>query len=248
MTTRTADTDVPRRRARRGEGDRLREDILQATIGLLAETGDLDAVSIRAVAKRVGVTPPSIYLHFPDKQSLLDAACEPVFADLARYFAEACLGVASPLERLGRMGVAYVQFALDNREPFRIVFMSRCESDTIMSMTPADLEAQTAFGPVIQTVVEAQQAGMLGAGNAREVAMRLWIGVHGVASLLISKPYFPWPPIEQLVNDFVCMVGLGLLVQTRVPGSAADKFATMLADLPAVESASPAGVVPKSAS
>src|SRR3982074_437672 len=103
MTTRTADTDLPRRRARRGEGDRLREDILQATIGLLAETGDLDAVSIRAVAKRGGVTPPSIYLHFPDKQSLLDSACEPVFADLARYFAEACLGVATPVGRPGRV-------------------------------------------------------------------------------------------------------------------------------------------------
>ena len=237
MTARTIATDSPRRRARRGEGDRLREDILQAAIELLAETSDMNAVSIRAVAKRVGVTPPSIYLHFPDKQALLDAACEPIFADLARYFAEACAGVESPFERLGRMGVAYVRFALDNQEPYRIVFMARCDDVAMMSMTAADLEAQTAFAPVIQTVVEAQQAGLLGAADPREVAMRLWIAVHGVATLLISKPYFPWPPVEKLIDDFVSMVGLGLLAQTRVPGTSAEKVTALLADLPAADGA-----------
>ena len=247
MIASTAATDLPRRRARRGEGDRLRDDILQATIELLAETGDLDAVSIRAVAKRVGVTPPSIYLHFPDKVALLDAACEPIFADLARYFRVACDGVASPLDRLCRMGGAYIQFALDHREPFRIVFMSRCDDEVLMSMTAADLEAQTAFAPVIQTVVEAQDAGLLGDCDPREVAMRLWVGAHGVATLLISKPYFPWPPVEQLVDDFISMLALGLLVQTRVPGSAAEKLATMLTDLPPVDTAVRAANMPKSA-
>ena len=67
----------PRRaRARRGEGPRLREEILAAATRLLAETGDEEAVSIRAVAEAVGVTPPSIYLHFADKTELIFAVCE----------------------------------------------------------------------------------------------------------------------------------------------------------------------------
>ena len=70
---------LKRRRAPRGSGEQLRDEILDATTELLLETGHAKAVSIRSVAQRVGVTPPSIYLHFADKDALLDAVC-------ARYF------------------------------------------------------------------------------------------------------------------------------------------------------------------
>ncbi|MCA1708231.1 MAG: TetR/AcrR family transcriptional regulator, partial [Actinobacteria bacterium] len=60
-----------RSRARRGEGDKLREDIIEAAERLLVETGDQASVSIRAIARSAGVTPPSIYLHFADKEGLL---------------------------------------------------------------------------------------------------------------------------------------------------------------------------------
>ncbi len=223
MTPGTIPVDVPRRRARRGEGDRLREDILQATIELLSATGDMNAVSIRAVAKKVGVTPPALYLHFPDKRALLDAACEPIFAELERHFDEACDGVADPVEQLRRIGIAYVRFALDNREPFRIVFMSQCDVEGSAGMTRADLETQTAFRRVIRAVVEGQEAGILGPMDAGLAAMRLWIAAHGAATLLISKPYFPWPPVEQLIEDVIGMAGLGLLAQSRQAGDGLDQ-------------------------
>ncbi len=60
-----------RARSRKGEGRRLREEILDATEALLLETGAAEQVSIRAVADAVGVTPPSIYRHFPDKDTLI---------------------------------------------------------------------------------------------------------------------------------------------------------------------------------
>ncbi|MCU1678232.1 MAG: regulatory protein TetR [Frankiales bacterium] len=235
MTARAASTDAPRRRARRGEGDRLREDILKATIDLLADAGDMNAVSIRAVAKKVGVTPPSIYLHFPDKRALLDAACEPIFAELERHFDDACAGVTDPLEQLRRIGVAYVRFALDNREPFRIVFMSRCDDEGTAAMTRADLETQTAFRRVIRAVVDSQSAGVIGPADAGLAAMRLWIAAHGAASLLISKPYFPWPPLEKLIDDVIGMAGLGLLVQTRHADDIDEQVATVLGATPLVD-------------
>jgi AcrR family transcriptional regulator len=70
---------LKRRRAARGSGEQLREEILNAATDLLLETGHAKDVSIRSVAQRVGVTPPSIYLHFADKDALLDAVC-------GRYF------------------------------------------------------------------------------------------------------------------------------------------------------------------
>ncbi len=54
----------------------MRADLLAATERLMIETGSAEAVSIRAIADAVGVTPPSIYLHFPDKDSLILAVCE----------------------------------------------------------------------------------------------------------------------------------------------------------------------------
>ena len=74
-----ASTSSRRHRARRGQGEALRGEILAAARELLAETGNQEAVSVRAVAERVGITTPSIYLHFKDKDDLLDAVCADVF-------------------------------------------------------------------------------------------------------------------------------------------------------------------------
>ena len=119
-----------RARARRGQGERLREEILAAAENLLIETGDEGAVSIRAIADAAGVTPPSIYLHFADKTELLAAVCEVRFQDFDRCLEEAAAGVDDPLEALWARGRAYVRFWLDNPEHYRILFMTRPSADT----------------------------------------------------------------------------------------------------------------------
>ena len=80
-----------RRRAPRGSGVRLRNEILDAATQLMLKTGEVKAVSIRAVAQRVGVTPPSIYLHFADKDALLDAVCARYFEQLDEQMQQAAL-------------------------------------------------------------------------------------------------------------------------------------------------------------
>src|ERR687888_1511242 len=97
-----------RRRAPRGQGERLRAEILAAAEHLLVETGDEEAVSIRAVADSVGVTPPSIYLHFADKNELMFAVCERQFERLDRVTEEAAAQSNDPLESLRLRGRAYV--------------------------------------------------------------------------------------------------------------------------------------------
>ena len=84
-----------RHRARRGSGDLLRAEILTAAEELLVETGSEELVSVRAIADRVGVTTPSIYLHFADKQTLLDTVCGQVFAQLDERMEQAIItGIA----------------------------------------------------------------------------------------------------------------------------------------------------------
>src|SRR5919202_69736 len=138
-----------RARARRGEGELLRNDILAAAEQLLIQTGDDDAVSIRAIADAAGVTPPSIYLHFADKSELLAAVCEARFRDFDQYLQDATAGIDDPVEALGARGRA---------------------------------------------------AGVLAQGDPFLVATGLWTAVHGVTSLLIARPDFPWPDRDRLLD------------------------------------------------
>ncbi|MGZ5396215.1 MAG: TetR/AcrR family transcriptional regulator, partial [Mycobacterium sp.] len=88
---------MKRRRAPRGSGEQLRDEILDATTDLLLETGHAKEVSIRSVAQRAGVTPPSIYLHFTDKDALLDAVCARYFEKLDEEMQAAAAGQPAPI-------------------------------------------------------------------------------------------------------------------------------------------------------
>ena len=143
---------APRRaRARRGEGEQLREEILDAAARLLVETGDEDAVSIRAIAEAVGVTPPSIYLHFADKTELIFAVCERYLDGLDRMSEEAALASEDPLDSLLLRGRGYIRFGLENPEPYRVIFM-RKPADTPLPWQYEKIVSSSAFGHLLQAV------------------------------------------------------------------------------------------------
>src|SRR5262249_57078023 len=102
-----------RTRARRGEGELLRAEILDAAERLLVETGNEDSVSIRAISEAVGVTPPSIYLHFPDKEALLFAVCDRQFAIFQAALNAAARSSDDPGEALERRGEAARRFGVE---------------------------------------------------------------------------------------------------------------------------------------
>ncbi len=202
-----------RRRAARGRGAELRGEVLAAAMDLLAETGDEQAVSVRAVALRVGVSVPSIYLHFADKQALLDAVCEQVFAALHVRLRSASEGAPDPFAALRAQGNAYVHFALENPEHYRIVMMGRHTP----SAEAADRAiAGGAFEHLVESVRQCVTSGVY-TGDPIEVALGLWAAAHGVAALLIAKPYFPWPDVDGFIDRTICMAGLGLAAAERVP-------------------------------
>jgi AcrR family transcriptional regulator len=195
----TAASASPRRaRARRGEGEKLREQILEAASRLLVETGDEEAVSIRAVSEAVGVTPPSIYLHFADKNELIFAICERYFDELDRVTSEAARGSDDPVESIVLRGRAYVRFGLDNPEPYRVIFM-RKPTATPLPWQHEKIVGSSAFGHLVEAVAAAIAAGGL-EGDPMLVSIYLWSTVHGITSLLISKPDFPWPDVDQVID------------------------------------------------
>ena len=205
-------TPAPRRRrAPRGQGELLREEIIDATERLLLETGDQDAVSIRAVAEAVGVTPPSIYLHFADKIDLIFAVCERHFARFDEIQEAAAAEFDDPVESLMARGRAYVRFGLENPEHYRILFMTKPEQ-TPESWTVEKVMGSAAFEHLVGAVARAVGAMALDSPpDPVFVAISLWSIVHGITSLLLTHPNFPWPDRDALIEYVLRMPMEGLL-------------------------------------
>jgi AcrR family transcriptional regulator len=161
------------------------------------------------VAQAVGVTAPSIYLHFADRNELIFEVCEEQFRHLDAAMEAAVVGVEDPWTRIEMKGRAYVEFGLTNPEHYRILFTSRADC-TPERFVDERLIATSAFGHIIEDIESAMGAGQLWSTDAAIVAGGLWMMVHGITSLLISKPDFPWPDHQQLIEHVLHTYSSGM--------------------------------------
>jgi len=200
-----------RARNRRGEGALLRDDILDAASQLLVELGDEEKVTIRSVAAAVGVSPPSVYLHFPDKDTLIFAVCQKLFAALDEAIERATAGLDDPFDRMRERALAYARFGVEHPEHYRVLFMQKPGSAP-EGFGSEQLMESAAFAHLLENVVELLATGQLEGGlEAFPLAVELWAVVHGCTSLLISHPKLGLPPVEQLVGQACAHVSRGLL-------------------------------------
>ena len=198
-----------RRRAPRGQGRLLREEIIAAAERLLIERGSEDAVSIRAIADAVGVTPPSIYLHFADKDELFLAVCDARFDQLARLSTEAAAEATGALDEIRRRGEAYIRFGLDNPEQYRVLFLD--SGDDAGGVGMEEIAKWACLSDLIDAIRRAQEDGSVAGDDPFLVAIGLWAAVHGLVSLLITKPGMPWPPRDELIDYVLTTAVTGLL-------------------------------------
>jgi AcrR family transcriptional regulator len=195
------DVTITRPRAKKGEGELLRTEILEAAEKLLLETGSEEAVSIRAVAEATGVTAPSIYRHFTDKQHLLFEVCSRQFDRLDEVIRAACEGIDDPLLAMQARGRAYVRFGVEHPEHYRIMFMGPAYA------TPDqwnDLLTSGSFAHLIDGLQAVADAGMVDAASdaaLMETALHVWANIHGLTSLLVARPTMPWPDLDRFVDD-----------------------------------------------
>jgi AcrR family transcriptional regulator len=202
-----------RPRARKGEGELLRDEILEAAEALLLETGSEDAVSIRAVAQAVGVTAPSIYRHFPDKTHLLFEVCARQFELLDEVIEEAVSGIDDPLEAMAARGRAYVRFGVEHPEHYRIMFMGSVQT------TPEqwqDIVRTGSFANLIAGIERLRDADLLPSDiDTYVTALHVWANIHGLTSLLVTKPGVDWPELEGFVEDHLEQCFLAQMAQAR---------------------------------
>jgi AcrR family transcriptional regulator len=193
---------VTRERNPRGQGERLRVDLIDAAVDLIAETGSVDGVSLRAAAKRAGVSPMAVYNHFADKEALLVAAVEHCWDEFQAAVA-ATLDEPEPSARLRAAGDAYVRFALEHPGRYAVMF-----SGTRNLPERAVPIGMSAFDTLVAMV-----ADILDGNHDRRdpafVAVQVHTWIHGMVSLLGCAPDGPWPSTDALLDDLMVRLGLG---------------------------------------
>lgn len=197
-------TSGKRQRNARGSGDQLRQEILEAAIRLLERLAPGEPFSLRAVAKEANISAPSVYLQFADKDVLLLAVLEQLFAELIaqRNAAEeeAAQTGGSAWERLLATVLASVKFGTQRPGHYKVLYEGR----VIPRLN--DPKAM-AFGKPIQTravelikeVLSAQPGRQ--AESPERMSLLLWAGIHGLISLRINKPTFDWPETAELATE-----------------------------------------------
>lgn len=208
----SVDPAAKRRRAPRGSGELLRDQILDAATDLLLSTGHARDVSIRAVAERVGVTSPSIYLHFADKEALLDAVCARYFEKFDEEMQRAAADHTTTLDILRAQGLAYVRLAIETPELYRIATMGEGRPGSSVDETLVS----SAFGHLRESVQQLMDEGIYAHEDPTTVALELWTAAHGVVALVIAKPYLPFGDIAAFADRVFCAACSGRIVAGMV--------------------------------
>lgn len=211
MSTATEPADPGRREPnRRGQGGRLRAEIVTAAAELLDQTGTEQSVTLRAVARRAGITAPAIYAHFAHREAILLAVVQEAFAELddALRAVDDQARERSPAARLRAVCAAYLDFAATRPQRYRVMFGGLWHAGEALAgagVTPAEVTdlGQDALGVLVAAVAGCVAAGSSTSTDVDADAIALWLGLHGLAHQRAVTAAFPWPAdiAERLVTS-----------------------------------------------
>jgi AcrR family transcriptional regulator len=163
----------------------LKNALIKAGADILSKEG-VSALSLRKVAQKAGVSHAAPYAHFTDKQALIAAISTEGYKKLYEKIAQVAEQYRSdPLRRLVEASWAYVQFALDEPDHFKVTLSGMIEKEQDY---PAFVEtARQTFSLVVDVVAQCQQAGILRKGAADLTAVGVWALIHGFVTLLLEN-------------------------------------------------------------
>ena len=162
----------------------LENALIQAGVDILFQEG-IEGLSLRKVAKRVGVSYAAPYAHFKDRQSLIAAISTEGFKQLyTKLDAAAAAHAGDPKQQLVEGAWAYIQFAMQNTAIFKIMFSGVLEKEKDY---PAFVEiSHKTFERVVEMVRACQAAGVLRSAPPELMAVSVWGQLHGVISLALE--------------------------------------------------------------
>lgn len=175
------------------------EAVVETARVLIAELG-FSALSLRAVASRLGVTAPALYAHVDDKLDLLRRVGDDGFDRLMQRLLPLPDGDA--LDHIRHIAREYLDFARDNPELFRAMYLFRPELGGVLTGEMTEI-AKESYSLITQVAKDAFAAGLLASDDPVLANVTLWSAVHGLTIVLVLGSEFGRDLEDRLMSDLV---------------------------------------------
>lgn len=184
---------VARQRNPRGQGSRLRDEIMAGAAAILERTGNENTVTLRAVAREIGIAAPSIARHFASPTDIVDAVVA------------AAATSTDPAEGLLAAARAYVDFGRAHPNRYRVLFERRYlpdwEQQGVAMTATAPLAATfTTITGLVQACID---TGRSTATDANTAVVAIWFTLHGMIALPAAITSFAWPDLDAILHSTV---------------------------------------------
>jgi AcrR family transcriptional regulator len=188
----------PRRRNARGQGSRLRGEIIDASCRLIDSGGD--ALTLRAVARETGIAGPSIYDHFASVEDIRDDLVRVCFDELIRRLTEADARMSEPEDRLHAICEAYVAYG--EEFPNRYALLYRSVRTRAQKASSGNGGAR-ALRILVDSIADCAAAGRSASVDPYDDAVGVWTAIHGLTTLRASRPDFSNLHADEMLRNLV---------------------------------------------
>ncbi len=176
----------------------LRSALLDAAERMLRERG-AQTLSLRELAREVGVSHAAPRRHFPDRQALLDALAEAGFERLGSELREAATGAGEDFGlRLRALAAAYVRFATEDAALLELMFAGK-HREPAGTLEEA---AERCFAVMLEVIEQGQREGAMRSGEPKRVGLVLFATIQGIAALVTAGLVEPGE-VDWLITDAV---------------------------------------------
>jgi AcrR family transcriptional regulator len=193
----------------------LRDALVQAAL-TEAEQGGPEAISIKALAGKLGVSQPAPYRHFADRDALLQAVTAEAFRQFNAILRKV-IDAPSKRSKLSRFAQAALDFGLRRNGIYRLMFASRT-----MACSAKDSELHVAAHESLSLLIESFEAPAVGLLRERH-ALQVWAMLHGVISLAeqgLLTGHVAQVTREELIEDIVTQTKVALEAAIAKAGGA----------------------------
>lgn len=194
--------------------ENLKDRLLESSRRLLFEGGYRN-FSLRKVARDVGVSATSIYLHFDGKDHLIHTLMEESIEMLNNLLHKSVKDVAGPINKLEVLARVYINFALEHPRRYQILYMVSSDE---MSRYPKEKfrQARRGYEIVTDTLQEGVSKNLLDESSPRIAAYTFWAQLHGVMSVVLSKRLDNRIDQQEFIDEAIEHIIQGFHVRTAL--------------------------------
>ncbi len=189
-------------RPTKSDGLSRREQILSEAQKLFVAQG-ISHVTTRQIAQAVGISQPSLYAHFPTRESIGVELCCRAFDDLYQCLSAAAVDEGTSRERLYRLGREYIDFGLRRDAAYRVAFMMEMpvdDGDVKTRILEAGLRAFAVLRSLFASITGRDDFA------TDTAAQSAWASMHGLVSIVLARPEFPFVDHDTLIHAHLTII------------------------------------------